>query len=129
MEPQDAKSHPAQADAAADAAAAADAVTNAPAVGVTPDKGAVEAEHEVSTHGITVNDPGHYRITLTGSADLAATLMDADGVTVSSIEDNAGANPLALEADLSPGAYTLHVRAARKGGSSTVAVDVQRLGA
>jgi hypothetical protein len=96
-----------------------------PAVSVLPASASVGPQREVAEFGLTVSDPGDYTILLDGSADLAATLVDQDGTTVSAIEDGAGANPLQLHATLAPGTYTLRARAAKKGGAATVRVRVE----
>jgi hypothetical protein len=97
---------------------------NTTSVSLTPDRGHVDAHDEVSVFGLHVNDAGEYHLHLMGSAPLAATLIDEDGVTVSTMEDGDGANPLELDVTLSPGAYTLHVRAAEKGEAARVQVAV-----
>lgn len=94
-------------------------------VTITPDHAHVGGAQEVAEFGLNVADPGPYAVVLEGSAGLAATLVDQDGVTVSATEDGAGANPLRLEAMLAPGAYTLRVRAARKGDATSVTVRIE----
>lgn len=95
-----------------------------PAVSIMPESAEVGPQREVAEFGISVSDPGLYAFTLHGSADLAATLLDQDSMTVSAFEDESGANPLRLEARLAPGAYTLRARAARKGAPATLRVTV-----
>lgn len=97
-----------------------------PAVTIMPDRADMGPQREVAEFGLAVSDPGAYVVLLEGSADLAATLVDQDGMTVSAIEDASGANPLRLEATLAPGAYTLRVRSARKGTPASVRVTVTK---
>lgn len=95
-----------------------------PIVSVLPDSGRVDANNEVCVFGLRVSDSGNFSLRIDGSAPLAATLIDEDGITISAIEDAGGANTLALDVTLMPGAYTLHVRAAEKGAPATVRVAV-----
>ncbi len=95
-----------------------------PTLGFVPEDGEVDRENEVAVFGLNVGDARTYAVRIEGSAPLAATLIDGDGVTVSALEDGEGANPLEFEVTLAPGAYTLHVRAAQKGTASKVHVGV-----
>ncbi len=95
-----------------------------PAVSLTPQRGQVDTENEVSTFGLHVSDAGDYHLRIQGSAPLAATLMDADGVTVSATDDAEAIDRLELDLKLTPGTYTLHVRAAEVGEAATIEVDV-----
>lgn len=97
---------------------------NTPIVSVSPDSCKVDASSEVCVFGVRVNDAGDFDLRIEGSAPLAATLIDGDGVTVSALEDGGGANPLAFEVKLASGVYALHVRAAEKGASATIHVRV-----
>lgn len=99
-----------------------------PAVALTPEKGAVDAQSDVCVFGLIVNDAGNYHVRMDGSAPLAATLVDQDGVTVSTVEDGEGAQPLELDVTLAPGAYALHVRAAQQDAAATIHVAVTPIG-
>jgi len=98
-----------------------------PPISLTPSSGQVNAQEEVCTFGLRVDDAGAYRLQLHGSAPLAATLIDEDGVTVSALKDGDGANPLEFDMTLSPGAYVLHLRAAHKGDTATIRAAVAPL--
>ena len=91
---------------------------------VMPATGEVGPHKEVSEHGVNIADAGPYRFTLTGSAELAATLVDEDGMTAATAEDESGANPLTLEATLAPGTYVLRVRAMKKGVAASLRVEM-----
>ena len=98
------------------------------AVALTPESGAVDAQSEVCVFGLQVSDAGDYHLRMDGSAPLAATLVDQDGVTVSTLEDGDGAQPLEFDVTLAPGAYALHVRAAEKDVAATIRVAVTPIG-
>ncbi len=99
-----------------------------PAVALTPAQGAVDVQSAVSVFGLRVNDAGDFHLRIDGSAPLAATLVDEDGVTVSALEDGEGAQPLEFDVTLAPGAYALHVRAAQKDAAATIHVAVTPIG-
>lgn len=92
---------------------------------IMPAQGEVGPNKEVSEHGVNIADAGPYTFTLEGSAELAATLVDEDGMTAATAGDDSGANPLTLEANLTPGTYVLRVRAMKKGTPATITVSVR----
>ena len=97
---------------------------NTPIVSVMPESCKVDASNEVCVFGLHVNEAGTFSVRIDGSAPVAATLTDEDGVTVSALEEGGGAKSPTLEVTLTPGAYALHVRAAEKGTPATIRVGV-----